>query len=234
MSLKSQMSKCSTCYISATEKPLQKCARCKAAKYCSKECQKADWKNHKVNCMNNATLAEALKEHDSTPLGQLARLSIPDNISMYELDQRLEGWVKFHNPTLMGSALHALELSRDIMRTRSHVMYVKLAARPRSEHGNAVGKFFRVIDAYPVAVAEAHQWPEPWPASLNALKEMQELHASNGRPGNTAAAMVECYPLAVQTVPFGSIPNMDDLPPLPNWKDVLIEEVEAGRRFRWR
>jgi hypothetical protein len=29
---------------------LMKCQRCKAAYYCSKECQVADWKNHKKRC----------------------------------------------------------------------------------------------------------------------------------------------------------------------------------------
>ncbi|KAI0818478.1 hypothetical protein BC628DRAFT_1424076 [Trametes gibbosa] len=30
---------------------LQRCSRCKAVFYCSKECQKADWKNHKFVCV---------------------------------------------------------------------------------------------------------------------------------------------------------------------------------------
>ncbi|KAH9948573.1 hypothetical protein B0H21DRAFT_820890 [Amylocystis lapponica] len=100
-----KLSKCNNCYISQTEKPLHKCARCKAAKYCSKECQKADWKKHKGICANNAALADALRKHDSTPLGALERLMLPDGVSFYEFDQRLEQWVRFHTATLMGAAM---------------------------------------------------------------------------------------------------------------------------------
>lgn len=43
---------CDTC--GKTDVPLFPCSRCKQVKYCSKECQKADWPIHKPEC-NNAT-----------------------------------------------------------------------------------------------------------------------------------------------------------------------------------
>ena len=39
--------KCSFC--SGTQN-LSNCGRCRKVKYCSKDCQKKDWKNHKSNC----------------------------------------------------------------------------------------------------------------------------------------------------------------------------------------
>ena len=42
---------CAVCGARGTsEKTLKKCSVCKAVAYCSKECQKADWKNHKPVC----------------------------------------------------------------------------------------------------------------------------------------------------------------------------------------
>ena len=42
-------------------KELQKCGRCLIAKYCSKNCQKADWKEHKKYCRHITKLALDIK-----------------------------------------------------------------------------------------------------------------------------------------------------------------------------
>ncbi|KAF2472605.1 uncharacterized protein BDR25DRAFT_15762 [Lindgomyces ingoldianus] len=44
---------CATCGFSsliATGPPLLRCSRCQAVYYCSKACQRADWKSHKASC----------------------------------------------------------------------------------------------------------------------------------------------------------------------------------------
>ncbi|KAF8878364.1 hypothetical protein CPB84DRAFT_1688354, partial [Gymnopilus junonius] len=40
---------CMTCGKDA-QSDLKVCSGCKVAKYCSKQCQKEDWKNHKKEC----------------------------------------------------------------------------------------------------------------------------------------------------------------------------------------
>ncbi|PWY88375.1 putative MYND domain protein [Aspergillus heteromorphus CBS 117.55] len=47
---------CNTCGKSASsELTLKRCARCKTKWYCSHDCQKADWKNHKKACGKSGT-----------------------------------------------------------------------------------------------------------------------------------------------------------------------------------
>lgn len=47
---------CSTCEKPETiEAPLLTCGGCKKAFYCNKECQKSNWKKHKLDCLNKSS-----------------------------------------------------------------------------------------------------------------------------------------------------------------------------------
>ncbi|KAI0363863.1 hypothetical protein BV20DRAFT_975163 [Pilatotrama ljubarskyi] len=220
--------KCNHCFVTGDEKKLFSCSRCKAMTYCSRECQKADWKNHKGACQNNGLLESRLREHESTPQGLLDRLFLVDGVSMHELDQRLEKWVRFHSPTLMAATVHALRLPLSVSRSRTHLLYVRLAPRGHAEHQGAPAKFFRVLDAEVVEWDEAERRDAPWPESLAQLRAMQDESERMGR-GGVAAAMVECPPLAVQTVPFGSMRELRERVQ-EDWKPFLIAQVEQGKR----
>jgi hypothetical protein len=45
-----KMSTCEFCRKEETKVKLFRCSRCKFVRYCSKECQTADWKKHKHAC----------------------------------------------------------------------------------------------------------------------------------------------------------------------------------------
>ncbi|WEW54634.1 hypothetical protein PRK78_000054 [Emydomyces testavorans] len=48
--------KCATCgFTPSLDQGLQRCGRCKRISYCSRDCQKADWRQHKVRCNAPAT-----------------------------------------------------------------------------------------------------------------------------------------------------------------------------------
>jgi splicing suppressor protein 51 len=152
-------------------------------------------------------------------------------MTLSELDARLEKWISFHNPTLMGACIHALELPRDITRSKTHVLHMIVA--PRTDHGGSAAKYFRVLKAEPLAVAQAMMYEAPWPESLRDLKTIRDENEESGR-GTVAAIGVICPPLNVQIVPFGSLKDLGSLQSVPHWKETLFRDVENGRKFTRR
>ena len=53
---------CHACQKAAQDTTLKKCSRCKKVKYCSKECQVKDWKNHKKHCRKIVKVLQRKKE----------------------------------------------------------------------------------------------------------------------------------------------------------------------------
>ena len=60
----------STCVACSSTDTLKKCGRCKAVSYCSPQCQKTDWKSHKMTCRSSAdplSLLLAIPDLETTP-----------------------------------------------------------------------------------------------------------------------------------------------------------------------
>ncbi|KAL6866581.1 hypothetical protein J3F83DRAFT_761635 [Trichoderma novae-zelandiae] len=58
---------CHFCEKGPPEVTLKRCAGCSKAQYCSRECQKADWKSHKKTCGKTQPSAAAPKTSTATP-----------------------------------------------------------------------------------------------------------------------------------------------------------------------
>lgn len=79
---------CNTCQKTSEQVTLKRCAKCSFTQYCSRECQKADWKAHRKVCgkqqqpraddndpsshsNSNASRAKGLDKHVEDPFGRL-------------------------------------------------------------------------------------------------------------------------------------------------------------------
>lgn len=147
-------------------------------------------------------------------------------MSLTELDTRLEKWIAFHNPTLMGACIHALGLPKDIGRSKTHILRLKVV--PRIDHGGSASKYFRVEEAEPLEVSKAMTYPAPWPESLTDLDALRREQAGRGA---VAAVGVVCPPLTVQIVPFGSLKGLNELQIVRHWKETLFKDTQNGKKF---
>lgn len=164
------------------------------------------------------------------PTNPLSRIPLPDEMNLVELDRRLAEWIKFHKGTLMVCSYHALSLPIDISRTRTHILHI--IVEPRTDHERNPAKYFRVKTATVPSYAEAMGYGPPWPLSIQRLKEMRDESERTGR-GTETAAGIECSPMGVQMLPFGSIfsKNFTRTKVLKNWLDILKKDVEEGKRL---
>lgn len=121
--------------------------------YCSKECQRADWKSHKSWCKLNQLHAKTLTESFVPPE------SIPDGINFSEYDARLEDWVSIWVMTFCEAALHALRLPDDLNRCETHLLHVTLKGRPKEEHKGEPKLFFEVVSAVPRTIERCRELP---------------------------------------------------------------------------
>ena len=62
------------------------------------------------------------------------------------------------------------------------------------------------------------------------LKERSEESERAGT-GTETAAGIECPPLTVQMIPFGSITDMSRMKVLDNWREILIKDIEDGKKL---
>lgn len=77
-SLDSTEPSCSSCRKSQNEVPnsLKRCAKCKSQWYCSRDCQKSDWKNHKKVC-GSTPIDPATPMFNTTKTSSAGRSSKP-------------------------------------------------------------------------------------------------------------------------------------------------------------
>ena len=77
---------CAKCHKTSTDKPLKRCAKCQNQWYCSRDCQKLDWKSHKAYCSssqqsNTQSTPQATTNFDAMPkvAGEFFKNICPDN-----------------------------------------------------------------------------------------------------------------------------------------------------------
>ncbi|EJD39086.1 hypothetical protein AURDEDRAFT_128526 [Auricularia subglabra TFB-10046 SS5] len=107
-----EASQCNNCWVAQSEVKLFLCGKCKAAKYCSKECQKVAWKDHKTHCKVAAANRQLL-ESSTEKVQPFANAAADLPESKSELHSLLQTWTNRHRPSLAAALVDALNLRSD-------------------------------------------------------------------------------------------------------------------------
>ncbi|KAK7029249.1 MYND-type domain-containing protein [Favolaschia claudopus] len=152
-------------------KNLKTCKRCKTVHYCSKECQKKDWKNHKAACNSNF---EVLNGNESV------------------FQRNLRHWLaRFHN-TLLMACIRALHLRDGWDHIDEGAIVIGLEPRPHTNKGSR----WRVLFARLLSFEEIYLLLEKLDALegyrdglLNHNKVKEHLRESSGGESDYTAVI---------------------------------------------
>lgn len=174
---------------------------------------------HKSRC--RPPLNKKSKYNPDEP-GPSDRQVNPDGLSMCTLHQHLYRWKKHHKPKFMLACIHGLGLHSDWARVRTHVLHVRVHARPEREHKGVPGKFFRVVDAEAVPVADS-----PSCAGLDVGEWCRE-DEEDGK-GATTTFVLELPGMAPSVMPFaGVMKELLSTTSLGNWKQIFMADILEG------
>ncbi|THH29422.1 hypothetical protein EUX98_g4752 [Antrodiella citrinella] len=124
---------CENCRAFSTDIKLLRCAQCQRTQYCSKACQKANWKAHREDCLELANTRKIIPQFGNTWIGDVE--------SQRQTD--IEKWhYSNHYPCLHGP-MHALGLQRDPQRGWTHFMVAEMDYPPDSV--DDYRRHFRVV-----------------------------------------------------------------------------------------
>ncbi|EJD39085.1 hypothetical protein AURDEDRAFT_187540 [Auricularia subglabra TFB-10046 SS5] len=211
---------CHNCWAPKSEAKLFLCAQCKAAKYCSKECQKAAWTEHKVHCK----VAAASREQIDTSTKKIQPFGhVPDlPTSPSELASILQGWTNKHRPLLARSLVHALDLHRD---PKAHITKALFVMVDWVSLEKPTAQRFKVVSA---VVQEFTSIPGC--AGGGIADTRRNLDAVQRGKGGYGVAMmiimcVSCTPPALNVAPVYLHKGVDKEPVDARWLDVLTAKL---------
>ncbi|KAJ6472281.1 hypothetical protein C8R47DRAFT_1221788 [Mycena vitilis] len=131
---------------------LHKCIQCKIAMYCSKECQRADWKRHKPYCQMVTNSPPATD---------------PETGGEHAFQRHLRLWTARFNGSLVCASIVAMRLNKRPSNIDNFGLVVTLQPRPHAE----AGARFRLVSAVLTPLREMQALYMP-----GQLVQMHEQH----------------------------------------------------------
>ncbi|KAH9937669.1 uncharacterized protein B0H18DRAFT_971679 [Fomitopsis serialis] len=210
---------CSKCRRMLSKESIKMCSGCKTMGYCSKECQRADWKDHKPNCRGAQTGVPAPSRNPVIKVGErMAQdpdiMCLIDGILIYTLDLINHP----ENAAEYAVAIAAHIEYTDVFAARQRVMAL-IAGREPPPLPKKLPKLFQISKTAPI---ENKSVPE----GLNKNREEQKrllqekgyMTGTSEKPGYLVRAFLVPENNSVSTFYFTRYINQEMLDEAATWK----------------
>ncbi|KAJ6562756.1 hypothetical protein DFH09DRAFT_1315829 [Mycena vulgaris] len=184
--------RCDNCSKSAAEagmSNLKLCSACSTATYCSVECQRQNWKKHKIDC-TRMTSGEFAREAMSELIGNFGDRRRKGTRTMGQVLKDLGAWAREHNgDTLTVVAWQALGLFSDIEARKSKVLLLGLCRTPSTTPRT----YYTLKEVCVVPVADLKRiFKKRGPQNpARMLKEEEKVRQADGAIGAVLVMSVE-------------------------------------------
>ncbi|TCD63003.1 hypothetical protein EIP91_006095 [Steccherinum ochraceum] len=197
---KNMKERCSGCWANGATKVLSNCKGCKTVKYCSRECQKADWENHREICAIKKRENARWAALEASPGG----CGLPDGMTMFDLEERFQKWEWAHRALIQGVITHGLDLVTNPANATRKILFIQMRPVDRSVHQDSARRYFEFVSAEVVDVRDAMERGPAWKNNVLDLHRMQAEQLRAGK-GSMAMCAVEARPMAMRLLTAGGL-----------------------------
>ncbi|KZP10743.1 hypothetical protein FIBSPDRAFT_937856 [Athelia psychrophila] len=220
---------CQNCYKNANppQFTLKSCQNCSIAHYCNRDCQRADWPNHKKVCKRRAEIRELIRASSA----EAALDSTGQILDLRPAERKLKQWISHiyqaYRTLLAYTLINALTLQTTPDRCMTHMLYIALK---QTSHKDAP-RYFAVEELSFRSISEALQLAEPNSGIESMLEKSRQIRAEGGT--GVAIAMIYVAEFHILHLTPTVVRNsLKDRPINNRWDFVFIEMVAAGNTGR--
>ncbi|KAA1474076.1 hypothetical protein DENSPDRAFT_840610 [Dentipellis sp. KUC8613] len=230
---------CQHCFRSETEAGrLLSCSACHRAHYCNKECQTADWPNHKVACKLNRQTRDRVKA-ESSSLSAGSSSSVGAEPNARDVEDALKPWRQIHKPVFNWAHSQALDLYHHPENVDTLILQLRLkpAFTGKPSRNADQAKLFHLegtdVISFNDTVAVWSEKPHfrPMLGQLGSIQAQSEVVRKQG--GTGVGIVLLLVGRNIHVVPCGYPDDLTASKELyhPDWEQELANVFKNGMRF---